>query len=688
VKFSVNKATIAESDPSLDFQGIGSQVSKQRSETETFAREKFGPQIWMSDNINTHAQDFKDDYKKPPSPMLYPNTLPSSFANNPKGFILRPPMPKLSNLLDKGMFSIDGSLVVRPERFTVDSPAFFRKSRRTTTFRKMIHLRGGRYTISANPTFELRQKLDTYREDFNDGLDQYTDKTDYIYRIATADYIKNAVLTMVNSFLYEEKIGHYQLDKISYQSLRKDAQRLAQAAVELFYGTLCRATGLSSDGFNYLDQNRRIFEKLQEHILDEYKKGVFSSRHMTRPEASHPLVIAGAALRFAHMQQPPDVLIGLPAGSTELALAQSTAFRMLKGAQVKVILLPVSLHSIKLDFDNKYTNIAALKRFLAHRKKELDGKKVSIVDDNSSTGQTLQMAADALRPLVKFNPEDINIAESDIVRSSIDQIASDRLTVTNRECFSHSVNVLPVSRRIRKKADLRQLTENSKMVSCIRQRYDNDQGNLARLIIGQVYVDLILNPTELVLPTLDQENTIGSFRKTFLSNFEATPIKCNGREFLSVEHAYQAMKFTENALANVTDQHVEAINRRLLERGVTIGKDSLPHLFSDPDFTAGTSKIAANQLRILGYVRNDWDYVKSEIMSQLLIQKFANPSLFQKLSETNGKYLIEGNDWGDTYWGVCDKRGRNSLGRMLMEIRSRSREVLSDAAKNQSWEFL
>jgi len=31
--------------------------------------------------------------------------------------------------------------------------------------------------------------------------------------------------------------------------------------------------------------------------------------------------------------------------------------------------------------------------------------------------------------------------------------------------------------------------------------------------------------------------------------------------------------------------------------------------------------------------------------------------------------LIEGNTWGDTYWGVCRGRGSNNLGKLLMKIR-------------------
>jgi predicted NAD-dependent protein-ADP-ribosyltransferase YbiA (DUF1768 family) len=32
--------------------------------------------------------------------------------------------------------------------------------------------------------------------------------------------------------------------------------------------------------------------------------------------------------------------------------------------------------------------------------------------------------------------------------------------------------------------------------------------------------------------------------------------------------------------------------------------------------------------------------------------------------------LVEGNTWGDKFWGVCDGEGENHLGKLLMKIRA------------------
>ena len=56
-------------------------------------------------------------------------------------------------------------------------------------------------------------------------------------------------------------------------------------------------------------------------------------------------------------------------------------------------------------------------------------------------------------------------------------------------------------------------------------------------------------------------------------------------------------------------------------------------------------------------------------MLELVLQKFARSSLRSKLLDTDQRLLVEGNVWGDTYWGVCNNIGQNNLGKILMHVR-------------------
>ncbi len=73
-------------------------------------------------------------------------------------------------------------------------------------------------------------------------------------------------------------------------------------------------------------------------------------------------------------------------------------------------------------------------------------------------------------------------------------------------------------------------------------------------------------------------------------------------------------------------------------------------------------------------LRDDWDLVKDDVMYDILCHKFKdNYSLKNALLNTKDSHIIEGNNWGDTYWGICKNIGYNKLGEILMKIREEVR---------------
>lgn len=82
--------------------------------------------------------------------------------------------------------------------------------------------------------------------------------------------------------------------------------------------------------------------------------------------------------------------------------------------------------------------------------------------------------------------------------------------------------------------------------------------------------------------------------------------------------------------------------------------------------TPGQAKIQGKKV----LMRKDWAEVKVEIMLDLVRQKFADhPSLAKKLLATGASPLEEGAWWGDEFWGTFYGKGRNELGKILMQVR-------------------
>ncbi len=134
---------------------------------------------------------------------------------------------------------------------------------------------------------------------------------------------------------------------------------------------------------------------------------------------------------------------------------------------------------------------------------------------------------------------------------------------------------------------------------------------------------------------------VEKFSRTFLSNFWPAVVTYDGETYASVEHAYQAAKTLDLDL------------RRAVREAPT-----------------GAAAKKKGQAIPSSKLRPDWPELKLQVMEDLLRQKFAHADLRAQLLATAPKRLVEGNTWGDTFWGVCKGSGSNHLGQLLMRIRA------------------
>jgi ribA/ribD-fused uncharacterized protein len=135
---------------------------------------------------------------------------------------------------------------------------------------------------------------------------------------------------------------------------------------------------------------------------------------------------------------------------------------------------------------------------------------------------------------------------------------------------------------------------------------------------------------------------ITSFRGeySFLSNFHRRWVEYKGEEYLTAEHAFQAQK--------VTNKHDK--------------------MWVMASISPGEAKRRGRRIPI----RKDWNKVKDQIMYEVVKAKFnSSMSLRESLIGTKDFVIIEGNSWGDVYWGVDERTGygQNKLGQILMRIR-------------------
>jgi ribA/ribD-fused uncharacterized protein len=138
----------------------------------------------------------------------------------------------------------------------------------------------------------------------------------------------------------------------------------------------------------------------------------------------------------------------------------------------------------------------------------------------------------------------------------------------------------------------------------------------------------------------------GNYR--FLSNFYPVRIvfadEIDDAVYASVEHAYQAAKTLIPAERRDIRECVKPGLAKRIGRSVTL--------------------------------RRDWERIKLKVMYRLLWQKFGGHADLQDMLVATGRAeLVEGNDWGDKYWGVDNLTGcgHNHLGKLLMQVREEMR---------------
>lgn len=129
------------------------------------------------------------------------------------------------------------------------------------------------------------------------------------------------------------------------------------------------------------------------------------------------------------------------------------------------------------------------------------------------------------------------------------------------------------------------------------------------------------------------------------SNFARAPFQVDGKVWSTSEHYFQAMKFPD------APQYQEKIR------------------------TTPSPMVAARLGRSRSVpIRKDWEAAKDDIMRDAVRLKFTQNLEMQTVLLDTGDALLVEHTKNDRYWGDGgDGRGKNMLGKILMEVRTELR---------------
>ena len=577
------------------------------------------------------------------------------------------------------IFTFTGAIKTQSLNNLGPSKSFFNtKNNRISRNGEAYILRGSRYLAAIDPRLSTPQKLNIFYEDLYDGIelfrtiDMVSPNNQYEQISPVLDYIKNSIITLTNAYFQNEKNRTTNLDTEEYWILREELIKIGRQVTTYFYLSLLGE--LDTNGFyQKLSRVLSIADKVREYLINQYEVYILSSRDIVRPEASHPLVLLSFTSLLLKQVKSVDTVIGLPAGSTELSYLVSSAYSRESSSNCDLVLVPISLHSMQAQYGKQSLLDTELPNYWEKFKTTIDGKHLVIVDDNSSSGATLDGIASSIWKTFESTKVDVAVAEADIIRTRLDlRQHSKRNHYANTIIYNYSVGVLPISKSLWRKHDLKEVSEAFHIANHYSEKAKllSEPNNKYR-IEAEVFCEESRRPfgRRVAEKDWEKESKILKFQGTFLSNFYHVPISWQSQTFPSVEHAYQFAKFDLSVLSSISSELKATISDKF-----DVDTTNLANLFVLEE-NPKTIKRISDLLKNHNLVRDNWDKYRVEKMIELLIKKFSVEEMRIKLIDTGAAYLVEGNDWDDTFWGACtenDKlRGRNILGIIIMNIRQK-----------------
>ena len=129
------------------------------------------------------------------------------------------------------------------------------------------------------------------------------------------------------------------------------------------------------------------------------------------------------------------------------------------------------------------------------------------------------------------------------------------------------------------------------------------------------------------------------------SNFAGFPIKIGKKMWPTTEHYFQAMKFKDKS----EQEKIRKANSPML-----------------------AARMGRDRKRTL---RRDWESSKVNVMREAVMAKFTQHDELRELLLATGDAKIIEHTANDDYWGDGgDGKGKNMLGRILMDVRAKLRE--------------
>lgn len=282
---------------------------------------------------------------------------------------------------------------------------------------------------------------------------EINNNNEFVLTLGILDNLRHQLVSLYHFLSYPERfINNSEYESIKYSKIKTQLEILLVQITKVFYDYML----FNKINLPNYSKFSDFFIEAKNYLLVDHRS---DHRIYKLPEIDNQFTILLSAFGNIYNFEDVESIFFLPSGGTQIAYTTGYLATQLKGLELNINAISISLHS-----SIKNNNQAITEENLINKMLKISilvtGKNVLVVDDNSNSGNSLQMASTVINT---FSPKKIefSIVEIDPARVLFKIQSNPKHTIPNYQDMSKSsIGVVPITRHDRQ---LRKLLINHRL---------------------------------------------------------------------------------------------------------------------------------------------------------------------------------------------------------------------------------
>lgn len=310
---------------------------------------------------------------------------------------------------------------------------------RTLMKKNYFELRGRNYYIFIDAATSKNEKLEIIQSDITEAISLLknnsfttTNANDNILLLSVLDFIKFQIEGLYNVLVFQENCYLPENLPGDYIEIKAKGMELLENIIHIYYNYILFNKYISKSGSSSYDKDSdKILDQFNS--LIEYIRGneIITNMFFWSSEIIDPINKLTYVNNLVTNYPNIDTVIGIPRGSTELAILFKYLFKLVYDKNVNAVIQAISFRSGKHVFAKEIGEEHFITLFKSY-KKYLRNKYVLVIDDSIQSGNTVNKIR---RILDKYLPNSITFT---VMEATLDNLTPHSANMPIYKCKTYS----------------------------------------------------------------------------------------------------------------------------------------------------------------------------------------------------------------------------------------------------------